>query len=695
MKKVLIGIAVIVVVLIAAVFIVPFFIPVETYKEQIAGEVRAATGRDLAIRGDVRFSLLPSLALEANDVSFANAPGGTAKQMVTLAKLKVELRLMPLLSGEVEIASFVLVDPVINLEVDKSGRPNWAFAAAKAPAKAAPAGKPTPPAAEAPAAKGEAAPGLAELRLGDVRLVNGTVRYDDAKSGQKVEISKINLTLSLPGLDRPFAADGRLTWNGKEIALRADVASPKDLLAGRTTKIGATVKSEVVEFDFRGDVTNATPLSAGGKVALDVPSIRRLAAWAAKPIEMRGTGLGPLKIAGDLALKGDRVSFSNATIAVDDIKAKGDFSLVTGRRVPYVSARLEVDRLDLNPYLGGPEAKGAPAPAGKKAAPATGGQPAAKQAGWSDEPIDVSALKAVDADLSLSVKAIVFEKIQVGRSAVKVALKGGRLLVDLTELALYDGKGKGRIVVDGRGKVMVLSQTFELTGVQAQPLLRDAAGFDRLLGTANAKFAVAGRGRSQRVIVSSLNGNGAVTFLNGAVKGINLPAMVRSVSLEALQKGFSGAQQTDFTELSGTFVIKNGILKNDDLTMKSPLLRVAGAGTSDLPNRYLKYRIEPKVVGTLKGQGAKTQKTGLVVPIIVKGPWDDLDWKPDLRAMLKLGPGGIAEKAKALKEGLAAGGAKGVLQKLLPGAGTSGSESTGEQSQDPLKRLKSLLPGLK
>jgi len=696
MKKVLIGIGVFVVVLVAALLIIPPLIPVDVYKEQLTSQVRDATGRELVIKGDMSFSLLPSVGIEANDVAFANARGASTPQMATLKRLTVALRVLPLLSGEVEVDSFVLVEPVINLEVDKEGRPNWEFKA-----------KPTAQAAPASGERAEAGDGaggdlgIADIRLGDVRLVDGTVNYFDAQSGQKEQIEKVNLTVSLPALDQPFDAKGTATWHDKEVALTLHAANLKDLLAGKSTTVRLGVDSEPVDLAFEGSVVNGARLQAEGDTRLDVPSIRDLAAWAGAPIEMEGTGLGPLKIAGRLALKGAAVSFSNAEIALDDIKATGGFIFVSAA-IPEIKGRLDVERLDLNPYI--PPKKGA-GPAGQQAPAQGGAGGAAAPKEWSDEPIDHSALKSANADLTFTAQEIIFDKIKVGRSAVHLVLKGGRLVVDLTELALYNGAGKARIVLDGSGSTLGVEQTLELAGIKAEPFLTDAAGFDRLEGTANAHVAVKGRGNSERQIVSSLNGNGDVRFDDGAIKGMNLAQMVRSVSIEALSQGFGGAQKTDFTELSGTFVITNGILDNRDLLMKSPLLRVAGAGTSDLPKRTVDYRVEPKVVASLEGQGA-TDKSGIVFPVVVKGSWDDPQWSLELFNPRQLSPEGIAGAAQQLKgtvESIKKGGVKGVLPGLLGGQQAPAQEQPAQQQpeqpavdpKDPVGTIKKLIPGLR
>jgi AsmA protein len=312
-------------------------------------------------------------------------------------------------------------------------------------------------------------------------------------------------------------------------------------------------------------------------------------------------------------------------------------------------------------------------PAGKPAAKAAPAGPA----GWSDDPIDLSGLKSANAALDLTVDGILVRKIKVGQSDLQVRLKDGKLVTDLRKLALYGGAGRAKLTANGAGRIPQIAMTFDLKNFQANPFLSDAADFSRIEGTANADLNVTTRGRSQRELVSALNGAGKVTFLNGAIRGINLAAMVRNVTSAFLDPSAQATQKTDFAELGGTYVIRRGILTNNDFLMKSPLLRLSGKGTVGLPARRVNYRIEPKIVASTKGQGAGAGAAGISVPVIVSGPWENISYKPDLAGAI----GGLAkDPTKALKS----------LKGLIPGPSGSGGSMPKLRIPDPKKLLKGL-----
>jgi len=685
MKKLLIGLGLFVVAVVVAAVVIPFLVPLETYKEELQAQVRDATGRDLEI-GDIGLSVFPTLSLRAEDVRFSNPPGAGEPQMASVSKLELALDVIPLLSGKLSIDHFVLVDPVIHLEVDDQGQANWNLAQGDSSTGSTPTTE---------SATGQSGPALGDLHLGDVRLVNGRLTYRDAAE-RSYEISEVNMKLALPGLGSPLEALGSAKWNGETVELTLNADSLRDLMQGEETKITADVAAAPVRFGFDGAVTQGTVPQVRGSLDLNVPSVRDLAAWTGNPLEMPGTGLGPLQIKGELSLEGSRVSFTNSEVGIDSISGTGDVHFDGSRARPAIKAALQLGMLDLNPYIGEPKSKEQPA------APAGGREPG----DWSDEPIDVSALSLVDADLSLRVDGLKFNEIELGKTSLAVILKNGDLTADLAEMNLYDGTGSGKVVVRGSQQVPTITAEFGLSEVQAEPLLTDASGFDRLLGRLNGDLSVTTEGSTQRQFVSNLDGGGAVTFLDGAIRGFNLASMIRNASTSAVRKGFDDAQSTDFAELSGTFDIKDGVVTNNDLKLLAPLLRASGKGEIPLPPRTLDYRLETKLTASIEGQGSNNDTSGLIIPVRFSGPWHKVTYAPDLEGLLKRGigsPDQLLEDVKTLTKGGTEGeGVKdsleNVLDQLAPSTDATSGENEGVETDGGEKKKKvkpkDLLKGL-
>jgi AsmA protein len=661
MKKILIGVGIVIVVLIAAIIAIPFFVPVETLRAQAVEQVEKATGRKLTIAGPVKFAVFPSLAVEAEKVTFSNAPGASDPNMVSLSKVQVALKLFPLISGEIAIDQFVLVDPVINLEVDRNGKPNWQFDTAAAPAAQTPAQRQA-----APAASGGSS-FLQQLRLGDVRLNNGKLTYRDAKAGTNELVDKIDVKLALPSIDKPLTAEGSVTWHGKALKLDARVGNPQALLVdNKASDVSLKLASEPVNLTFGGTAKTAPPLAVNGDIDLNVPSVRGLAAWTGNPIKFEGNNLGPLAIKGKLAMNGDKTAFQNASLSLDAIKATGNFEVDTGGAKPYAKAQLAVDRLDLDPYL--PPEK----PAAQQGRPA-GGAPQGRAAAaddWSDDPIDLSGLRAANADLALTVASIRMRKIEVGKSALNVALKDGRMNADLSVPNLYEGQGSGLIVLDGGGAGAGLQSNFKLAGLQIAPLLGAAADMDMMSGKGALDVEVTSRGASQRQIVSALNGKGSVKLNDGTIKGIDFTRILCNPieAIQALGGNTDPNAKTQFSELGMTYTITNGMWRNQDLAMLAPLFRVEGAGTADLPKRTVNYRPVLKLVASCAGQGGALGKVGVGLPLIVSGPWSNVSVRPDFNP---------ADLLKGLNPAEALKNPAEALRGILPGTGGSSGGSSG------------------
>ncbi|MGI9435695.1 MAG: AsmA family protein, partial [Geminicoccaceae bacterium] len=173
MKKFFLVLGILVVLLVGAIIATPFLVPTETIKNQLTAQVENATGRKFSVDGDLSLSLLPHIAVDMSDVRFANTEGSDVDDMMSLAELKVELKLLPLLSGAVEVSRFVMVEPEIYLEVDAQGRPNWELEGVGS------ADSGTEATGTQESGSGETAEGdsgglpISELKLGDIRLENG------------------------------------------------------------------------------------------------------------------------------------------------------------------------------------------------------------------------------------------------------------------------------------------------------------------------------------------------------------------------------------------------------------------------------------------------------------------------------------------------------------------------------------------
>ena len=185
---------------------------------------------------------------------------------------------------------------------------------------------------------------------------------------------------------------------------------------------------------------------------------------------------------------------------------------------------------------------------------------------------------------------------------------------------------------------------------------------------------------------------------DGAVLGINIAGMLRQIMTLGLDPGANQQQRTDFAEAGGSFKIQNGILRNEDLFLRAPVLRLDGAGSIDLPQRTVDYRITPQLATTLEGQGASGKPALQAgIPFVMQGPFAAPSVRFDLDGSLTSAVSsredlarvavGLADDPRAVqllgdKFGLldklpapAAGKARDLLQGVLGGAASPKANS--------------------
>lgn len=646
----------IVVLILVVVGGVAVLVPQDAVRDQAIALVKQHTGRTLAVRGKTAFAFYPSLGVELGDVTLSGPLGMQGGPMLRMASLTLNVRLLPLLTRNVVINEFVMQRPVIELRVDAQGRRSWDFAAGRPEQRL----NEQPPRAAAPAAPGVPAQTTAvrramvdNVRIGSVRIVGGVVLYRNDRSGVRHRLDAVNVSLEQDRASGPLQAQGEVVWQGEKVTFKGNVGSITALIRGGPSAVTLNAASRHGEGDFSGRLVTGAAVAAEGELSISTPSLRALAQWTGKPLPP-GNGLGPVSVSSRIKYQDKNLAFTKASFSLDGMKGQGNGSLAFKDPRPYLRAAFAVDRLDLNTWLAPAEAAPAPAPgnAPSPQAPPTGQppnakpkpdsltdfieklnskQPAPKVQAWNRRAINFAALNAMDADVNVNMGALLYHKIQVGQSALSASLKGGVLTANLSRLELYDGTGTGRITLNGARELPALAVALDLKSVSALPLLDDAAAFAWVSGRANLAVNLSGAGRTQDEIVRTLQGNGSFAFTDGALEGFNIPAMVRGLKQGDLSAWKRQERlKTDFSSLTGTFTMQNGLASNSDLNLIGPLIRMTGKGTVDAPAEQVDFAIEPRLVASLQGQGAAGDLEGLVIPVRVHGPWSDPKITPEL-----------------------------------------------------------------
>jgi AsmA protein len=189
-----------------------------------------------------------------------------------------------------------------------------------------------------------------------------------------------------------------------------------------------------------------------------------------------------------------------------------------------------------------------------------------------------------------------------------------------------------------------------LNDVNVATLGKDTANFDTLEGKGNVGINLVLQGNMISEMKKTANGSISLNLVDGAIKGINIAKKMRDaknlLGAKSQSQSANKAEKTDFSELKASFKVTNGIAHNDDLSMKSPLLRLSGNGDINIGNDSINYLAKATLAKTLEGQGGQDSVRGVTVPVRVSGPFIDLKYGLDFNAMVS---GEAKQKVEAAK----------------------------------------------
>ena len=630
-----------IVVLIAGlVFIVPMFISTDELRSELFARMESMTGYRLRVSGPLDLTVFPSIALVAEDVGLAQPTGSGDAEFATAKKVRFDLMLRDLFQGKVRVREVTLINPVVAVPQSNP---------ATAPAQQAPPATPqgavpgAPQPSPAPAGGGSGMAAFAEqlktITLDKLIIQNGTVTLPPSggKPGKRIE--QLNLNASLPGYDAPLLLETKAVIDGKRIELNASIGNFGPFLSGATVPV--RIKANVPD-------TLDAPVSMSGAASYKNDTFT-LSQFSAKSGDKTLSGTAVYKdttatlsqftaTVGRDTFAGNAV-YKDNVVAINPLRANVRGTVLAGQvqanlanKTPYVVAALSAKTINVNAMKGGGKSK--PSKGSGGAASGGGGQKA--NAGWSNEKIDFSVLKAVNGKFNITAQQLIYDQVKIQPIALQATLNGGKLNATLSQFGLYGGAGNASIAVDTSGKTPTQRVNVSLVNFDGYTFLKDAAALEKIEGKGTVSFDLGAVGASQRAMVRSLGGNAKIEFTNGAIRGVNVAKMIRNLGNGAIN-GWQGsvAEKTDFASLGATFQIAKGQATTKDIHLVGPLVRVNGAGTVNIPKKSLKLRVDPQLVASLEGQGAQNQASGFGVPVMIVGPWAKPKIYPDIKGILE------------------------------------------------------------
>jgi AsmA protein len=451
----------------------------------------------------------------------------------------------------------------------------------------------------------------AQVTEGDRNLVANLTAPAFEGSEQSFTLPSLELDAAVkqPQLNAKVTAAGTVTGNLEKMLF----ASPQLKMA-----LEGTQNSEKIQG------TLATPVSADLQArTIQLPKL-------VASFTLPNPGGGQLKLAANGSMNAD-LNRERLAMTLKGKLDQSQFDLEAAMRgfaEPAYQFNVAIDEIDVDRYRGAPtQTASAPAP----------NQP--------EEPIDLSALKGVTAKGSIRIGSLKAADVLASNVRADLQVANGKAEVAPLEARLYGGSLSGSISATASNPAR-FAVNQRLNSVDIGPLLKAAMGKEAPIdGKGNVQFNLAAQGSTVSQLTKTLNGKGEIDLRDGAVRGINIARVIRNArtNLQQLtgkateQSGVGNTEErTDFSELHAGFNINNGVLRNNDLSAKSPLLRIAGEGTVDLVEERLNYLVKATVVSTLKGQGGAGLEAlkGVTVPVRLTGPFTAPEWKIDVKNLV-------------------------------------------------------------
>ena len=603
------------------------FPPKGAIKRLLAEQVKAATGRELVVKGGTSLRLLPRIVLKLDNVELKNPPGPPRDPLFAARSVLVEAELWPLIAGRRTVDRVSLEEPRIVLLTNAQGEQSWTMAQAGG-------GRP--------------------VSVGLLTVANGTLVHRDERSGDVLEVAALEgtakdiakeqiadlvvkgrevkwrgvstgpMAVSAKSVSRTGPLEAKVSFDLNKERIEGDVKlqSPGQLLEGTPSLVSARLEAPKGKIDIDGTLALAGGAAKmEGKVNATSPSLRSLATWIGIALPKTGA-FAAASVEGNAKIDGKRIVLDNAKLGLDATKTTGALVVDFGRARPLISGTLNADVVDADSYF---EAPAPPRPRVRSVPvaepPATSPVPvkealkaylkaqlASLEADatledltasqrqtrslpvateWSNDPIDLSALKAVDLDLSLVVAKLTVGGFEIGVPELKTDLKDGTLLLDAKNLAVEGGRITGTATVDVRDAQPKLATRFKAEGVDALAAFESIGVNGLIAGKSAIDAELRASGNSLRKLVETVTGRLKAETGKGAIIGYDFSSIWSWIFGS---RQYDASRRTPFDRLETEVALLNGIASKSTMNVTGPVLGASANGTLRLPSRDLDYR---------------------------------------------------------------------------------------------------------
>lgn len=580
-------------------------------KPMITAQVEKYTGRKLLIDGDLNWKFFPYLGVSIKNAKLENTPEFNKTVFAEIDHATVGVRLLPLLHSQIESSGIVLDGIRINLIKKADGTTNWQDLAPQSQEK------------NNNSAKSSAALGIA---IAGLDISHANISYDDKQTKQSFEVKNFQLHAKDISLINAFPMDAsfQLLVNQPKVVGTFSIHSD----------IGINLNKQVYTLENTELTTNINNIKSTVKMNLKADLTKEL------------------------------VQITHLVGQIANVNLAGQMNVTHLNQSPQTLGNLKIQPFDLKAFLKETGLDIAALETGKNV------RATVNFSGTLPSKIQVNTFVKMD--------ELKYSSITTTNINGKIYYDNGMVRIDPLTADFYKGTIQSQGNVNIKSTAMPAAIKFQLANVQAESLFKALATNQQKItatGTANANLDITMSLKAASP-VNSLNGKGNFAFNNGAVQGVDITYLLDSAYALAKRQSFpsNNSNKTDFGTLTGTILIKNGIVTNDDLKITSPRFDTNGKGKIDLVSKRIDYSLQSLMKKTDANQKNGWQNLyGLPIPIRITGNLSDpniqLDTSVLAKAVVKQQITNAAQKVEAkLQEkikGKLPGNAGELIQNLL------------------------------
>src|ERR1700748_2286424 len=597
-----------------------WFLNRDALRQAVEDQIRAVTGLDLVVNGNIDVSVFPASYVSFHNVGLKG--GGSTDPALGVDVLTANLRVLPLLLQRFEIADVMMLRPHIHVVRSANGESNWTpFIETIARAMK-------------PGADNQ-------VSFSEIRIQDGVLGYEDAANHVNEGLDDIDLSLAWPSISRSFAATGQFDWRGERVDGAIGFSDFVAALSGARSGLRARLASAALKLAFDGTVANRTSAMMEGTLTIDSPSLRNALQWTGQN-PPGGGGFGRFALKARANVVGGAIALTNVNVELDGNVAEGVMTYSNNGRQT-LQATLAADALDFTPYI------------------STFRVLAGGARDWNRQLFDLNSMSATDLDMRLSAARVTIGSSKLGRTAFGANLRGGALALSVGEAQDYGGIARGSFGIARSDTVADVKAQFQFLDVDLQACAGELFGINRLSGRGNLDVSLVASGSSPFGLVQSLDGTAKLTGHDGAISGFNVEQLLKRLERRPLSgAGSFRSGSTPYDNLTVALKFADGIATTEEVKLESATSRVTLTGTIAVPNREYDLKGVASLVSAQKGD------SNFDLPFVVSGPWEDPLIFPEAESLIRRSTT-VAPLLDALKGGKAGDTVRSVIERLTGG----------------------------